>query len=105
MQTWQKLLKKSLTTAEEVAEVFGLNLESVRAISAKFKIRINPYYLGLIKTKDDPIYKQVVPDIRELESGVCTDDPLAEDPDSPVPGIVHRYPDRVLFLVSHECAS
>ena len=105
MQTWQKLLKKSLTTAEEVAEVFGLDIESVRAIAARFKIRINPYYLGLIKSKNDPIYKQVVPDIRELETGVCTADPLAEDQDSPVPGIVHRYPDRVLFLVSHECAS
>ena len=105
MQTWQKLLKKSLTTAEEVAEVFGLDIESVRAIAARFKIRINPYYLGLIKSKNDPIYRQVVPDILELETGVCTADPLAEDQDSPVPGIVHRYPDRVLFLVSHECAS
>lgn len=105
MQTWQKLLKKSLTTAEEVAEVFGLDLETVRSIADKFKIRINPYYLGLIKAKDDPIYKQVVPDIRELDTGGCVDDPLAEDPDSPVPGIVHRYPDRVLFLVSHECAA
>ncbi len=102
---WQKLLKQSLTTAEEVAEVFDLDLEDLKKISAKFKIRISPHYLKLIKAKGDPLYKQMVPDIRELENSCCIEDPLAEDKSSPVPGIVHRYPDRVLFLVSHECAS
>lgn len=105
MEVWRKLLQKSLTTAEEVAEIFGLNVGEVRQLAARFRIRINPYYLGLIKAKNDPLYRQVVPDIRELQDTSGIDDPLEEDQDSPVPGIVHRYPDRVLFLVSHECGS
>jgi lysine 2,3-aminomutase len=105
MERWQKLLQKSLTTAEEVAEVFGLKVDEIRRVAGTFRIRINPYYLGLIKAKGDPLYRQMVPDARELEGTCGLEDPLAEDQESPVPGIVHRYPDRVLFLVSHECAS
>src|ERR1035437_6245479 len=75
MERWQKLLQKSLTTAEEVAEVFGLNVDEIRRVAGA------------------------------LEGACGFEDPLAEDQKSPVPGIVHRYPDRVLFLVSHECAS
>lgn len=105
MERWQKLLQKSLTTAEEVAEVFGLDVDEIRRVAGAFRIRINPYYLSLIKSKGDPLYLQMVPDIRELEGACGLEDPLAEDQESPVPGIVHRYPDRVLFLVSHECAS
>jgi lysine 2,3-aminomutase len=105
MEEWRKLLQKSLTTAEEVAEIFNLNVEDVRRVAARFRIRINPYYLSLIKAKGDPIYRQVVPDIQEMQDSCGMDDPLEEDSDSPVPGIVHRYPDRVLFLVSHECGS
>lgn len=105
MEVWRKLLQKSLTNAEEVAEIFGLNVDDVRCLAKRFRIKINPYYLSLIKAKNDPIYRQVVPDIRELQDSSGIDDPLEEDQDSPVPGIVHRYPDRVLFLVSHECGS
>lgn len=105
MQNWRKLLRKSLTTAEEVAEIFGLNLGATKQVASRFRIRINPYYLSLIKNKGDPIYRQVVPDPAELEDSCGMTDPLAEENDSPVPGIVHRYPDRVLFLVSPECAS
>lgn len=105
MERWQKLLQKSLTTAEEVAEVFGLDVHEIRRVAGAFRIRINPYYLSLIKAKGDPLYRQMVPDARELEGNCGLNDPLAEDQESPVPGIVHRYPDRVLFLVSHECAS
>lgn len=105
METWQSILKRSLSSPEHVADVFGLNVEEIREIGKRFRIRINPYYLSLITSKDDPMYKQVVPDIRELHDSGGFEDPLAEDRDSPVPGIVHRYPDRVLFLVSHECAA
>ncbi len=105
MERWQRLLRKSMKSAEEVAEVFGLNVDDVRKVASTFRLRINPYYLGLIKAKGDALYRQVVPDARELEGASGESDPLAEDHDSPVPGIVHRYPDRVLFLVSHECAT
>lgn len=75
---------------------------------AKFPISITPYYLSLIDVKEyrfDPIYKQSFPDVRELVvSKYDRKDPLAEEKDSPVSGVTHRYPDRVLFLVSNTCA-
>ncbi len=67
-------------------------------------MRINTYYLSLIKTVGDPIWKQAVPDILEEKDEVCILDPLGETALSPTPGIVHKYPDRVLFLVASECA-
>jgi len=88
-----------------VACAFDLDVAEVRRISRHFKTLITPYYAGLIKTKGDPIYRQVVPDPAELVEHSGVSDPLAEDHDSPVPSVVHRYPDRLLFLVSHRCAS
>jgi lysine 2,3-aminomutase len=105
MDDWQLILRDSLRTPEEIATRFGLDLEEVRRISREFKIQITPYYASLIKRKGDPLYKQVVPDVAELAENSGEEDPLEEDLDSPVPSIVHRYPDRVLFLVSHSCAS
>jgi lysine 2,3-aminomutase len=93
-----------VTSAQELAERFGIPESELRETGKKFKILINPYYLSLIQEKGDPIYKQVVPDTRELEDGLM-EDPLNEDNDSPVNNIVHRYPDRCLFLISHVCAS
>lgn len=75
---------------------------------AKFPLSITPYYLSLIDTEDyenDPIYKQAFPSVSELHIGAFEmRDPLDEDKDSPVPGITHRYPDRVLFQVSNTCS-
>lgn len=75
---------------------------------AKFPLSITPYYLSLINTEHyqtDPIFKQSFPDPRELIiSKYDRPDPLAEDKDSPVCGITHRYPDRVLFLISNTCS-
>lgn len=105
MEDWQRILRDSLRTPEDIAEHFGLDLEEVKKISRAFRIQITPYYASLIKRKGDPIYKQVVPDLAELAENSGQEDPLEEDLDSPVPSIVHRYPDRVLFLVSHSCAS
>ena len=74
----------------------------------KFPLSITPYYLSLIDAgdmKNDPVYKQCFPSPSELIVEKCDmEDPLAEERDSPVPGITHRYPDRVLFLVSNVCA-
>jgi lysine 2,3-aminomutase len=105
MDDWQRLLQGSLRKPEEIAQRFGLDLEEVRRIARVFKIQITPYYASLIKTRGDAMWRQMVPDPAELREHTGEADPLLEDEDSPVPGIVHRYPDRVLFLVSHSCAS
>jgi len=82
--------------------------KAIELTTSKFPMSITPYYLSLIDTtniENDPIFKQAFPDVRELEVLDCDmEDPLHEDADSPVPGITHRYPDRVLFLISNTCA-
>jgi lysine 2,3-aminomutase len=105
MDDWQRILQGSLRKPEQIAEHFELDKEDVKRISKVFKTQITPYYAGLIKSVGDPIYKQIVPDLAELREHTGDADPLDEDKDSPVPSIVHRYPDRLLFLVSHSCAS
>jgi len=74
----------------------------------RFPLSITPYYLSLINTDDmenDPVFRQSFPSPSELILQKCDmSDPLHEDEDSPVPGVTHRYPDRVLLLVSNTCA-
>jgi lysine 2,3-aminomutase len=71
-------------------------------------MRVNTYYLGLIQKMNDPIWKQAIPDVEELEHHMdLVADPLDEEGDIPLGGprtIIHRYPDRVLLFVSIECA-
>jgi len=103
MEEWQRLLKEGVNNAHQLAERLGVDEELAERISRDFRIRINAYYLSLIKAPGDPIWKQVVPDPRELADEDCPDDPLNEEGDSPVPNLTHRYPDRVLLLVNHQC--
>jgi lysine 2,3-aminomutase len=87
----------------EVLKKFGANLEEIEKVKRVYPMRVSPYYLSLIKAKDDPIWKQCIPDIKELEDRSNFEDPLAEERDTKVPGLVHRYPDRVLLLISTQC--
>lgn len=73
-------------------------------VSARYPVRLTDYYAALIKTPDDAIGKQCLPDMRELEDSTQCPDPLDEASLSPVPGLIHRYPDRVVLLVSNRCA-
>jgi len=103
-EPWQQALKESLTSADQLAERFAIDPQSLRAVTERYPLRITPYYLGLIETIGDPIWRQCVPDIRELDDRGLTD-PLGEEDLSPVPAVIHRYPDRVVFLASGSCAS
>ena len=77
--------------------------ENFEQVSARYPVRVNGYYAGLIKGPDDAIWKQCMPDIKELEDHFQCPDPLEEKALSPVPGLIHRYPDRVVLLVSNRC--
>ena len=103
-ERWQQSLQDAVTSADQLAEYFDFDPRPLAAVAAKYPMRITPYYLGLIKEVGDPIWKQSVPDLHELADDGLTD-PLAEEEFSPVPAIVHRYPDRVIFYVSGSCAS
>lgn len=79
------------------------SLRSVSPVSARYPVRLTNYYTGLIRQPDDAIWKQCMPDARELEDQTQCPDPLDELALSPVPGLIHRYPDRVVLLVSNRC--
>ena len=104
METWQKILQASVTDPAAVTPRFGIDPKPLQEVAARYPMRITPYYLSLIKEVGDPIWKQAVPDLQELATSVCGADPLDEENQSPVPNLVHRYPDRALFLVSSACA-
>ena len=101
---WQQLAANAITTAEQLACCFPVDREALQQVIDRYPMRISPYYFSLIKEPGDPLWQQVVPDERELTDNVGMEDPLAEERYSPVPNITHRYPDRVLFLVSNQCA-
>jgi lysine 2,3-aminomutase len=103
-EAWQQQLKESVTTPQRLAELFAIDATPLEAVTARYPLRISRYYLGLIDAVDDPIWKQCVPDVRELNVEGLTD-PLGEEDLSPVPAVIHRYPDRAIFLVSGSCAT
>src|SRR5882724_9592230 len=110
METWQQLLRKQgIASLEALVARFGAehfpDLERLRQAAENFEFRISPAMVDLIKSPGDPIWLQYVPTVQELEVQDGLVDSLDEDAHSPVPNITHRYPDRVLFLVSPVCAS
>jgi lysine 2,3-aminomutase len=104
MELWQEMLRQSVDSAKDLIERFGFDKEQAERLNKLFHIRVNPYYLSLIRYPNDPIWLQCIPDAVELEDHNAPEDPLNEDADSPVPSITHRYPDRVLFLVTSQCS-
>jgi lysine 2,3-aminomutase len=108
--TWQELLRKrSIASLEALAERFGAehvgDIERLKQAAENFEFRISPAMVDLIREPGDPIWRQYVPTVQELEIEDGIVDSLAEDAHSPVPNITHRYPDRALFLVSPVCAA
>ncbi len=106
---WQ--LKNRVTTLRQLEEHLVLTEEERSGVilsGTKLAMAITPFFFNLIDREDPdcPIRKQVVPRIEEtLTSPYEMADPCGEDSHMPVPGLVHRYPDRVLFLVTDRCAS
>ena len=107
--TWQ--LRNRVRRLDDVQRVLGLSEEerkTIERIGGRLPLGVTPYYMSLIDPLDpaDPIRRSMIPVSGELVRGLGeADDPLSEDDDSPVPGLVHRYPDRVLFLVTNFCAT
>ncbi|MSN25678.1 MAG: KamA family radical SAM protein [Geobacter sp.] len=76
---------------------------SQRLVSSRYPVRVSNYYANLIKSNKDPIWKQCMPDSQELDDFDQLADPLNESFLSPVNGLIHRYPNRVVLLVSNQC--
>lgn len=107
METWQKAIQESITRPQDLPEHLRPSERDNTALAeviANFPMRINSWYLAKIKESHNSLWKQAVPDIRELAQSPCLEDPLQEERLSPVPCLVHKFPNRVLFLVSSQCA-
>ncbi|HLC96929.1 MAG TPA: KamA family radical SAM protein [Candidatus Nanoarchaeia archaeon] len=104
LEVWQQLYGKSIVTADQLAAVSKSKIDNqdIEEIRKKYSMLINPYYLSLIKKKGDPIWKQCIPDEKELTEEGGEPDPLCEEK-GPVPGLTHRYPDRVLLFIANNC--
>lgn len=104
---WKYDLRESLEAVEDLIARLGMTpreADELRAVVARYPMRITPQVLKTIRYKGDPIWLQVVPSAEELDLNFdMQDDPLNEDGDMVVPHLVHRYPDRVLLFVTNQC--
>jgi lysine 2,3-aminomutase len=97
-----RLEKKEVTL--QILQNMGADMEEIYHVERIYPMKISRHFLSLIQEKNDPIWRQCVPSIEELNDVHNIPDPLHESRDIKVAGIVHRYPDRVLLLVSSTCA-
>lgn len=107
---WKWQVKNRIETFEQLKKYIPLNADEEKGVKeslSTLRMAITPYYLSLINPDDPhcPVRKQAVPSGLETHRSVADLlDPLHEDEDSPVPGLTHRYPDRVLFLITDMCS-
>ncbi|NLY76799.1 MAG: lysine 2,3-aminomutase [Tissierellia bacterium] len=107
---WHWQVRNRITDVNTLRKVISISEKEkadIEKVLKKFPMGITPYYATLMDPEDPacPIRKQAVPTIMEMNHSVADmEDPLAEDEDSPVPSITHRYPDRVLFLITDQCS-
>jgi len=106
---WKWHFRNRITNINQLDQFIPLSSEEkaqLRLVTMRYPLSITPYYLSLINPDDpdDPIRKQAVPSVLEMTmSTMGLEDPLAEKEDSVVPGLVHRYPDRVLMVLTNIC--
>jgi lysine 2,3-aminomutase len=106
---WRWQLSNRVNDLVDFEQILELTDEEREGLSApdKFRVDVTPYFASLMDPADpdDPIRRQIIPLGRELRAFTgMMEDSLAEDRHSPVPGLVHRYPDRVLMLITTQCA-
>jgi lysine 2,3-aminomutase len=107
---WRWHMSHRLNTLDELSQVINLTESEKTAVQTKglFRVDITPYFASLMDPDNPncPVRQQIIPTDREVAPYYAMmDDSLAEDKHSPVPGLVHRYPDRVLMLITTQCAS
>lgn len=108
---WHWQLANRITRPEEAARLLGLPedlQQEISNVAAVYPMAVTPYYLSLIDAGDSncPIRRMAIPDLRELSvTSDDIEDPSQEDVYTPLPAIIHRYPDRLLLAGSLECAT
>lgn len=106
---WKWQFRNRFTRIEQLTQFIPLSTEEqaqLRLVTMRYPLSVTPYYLSLINpdNHDDPIRKQAIPSIMEMTMvSMGVEDPLCEKKDTVVPGLVHRYPDRVLLVLTDIC--
>ena len=106
---WKWQFRNRITSIESLCKFIPLSIRdqiNMTLVTEKYPISITPYYFCLINHDDpnDPVRRQAMPAFEEIAlAGILSEDPLEEERDSVVPGLVHRYPDRVLMVVTDIC--
>src|SRR3989442_727774 len=103
METWGQALAKSITKSEELAKHLDVDPDAIADVVAACPMRISPMWMQVRQERGVQFWRQVVPEREALIDDSPGDDPLHEELDSPVPHLVTRYPDRVLFMVTNQC--
>ncbi len=108
-QDWRWQMRNRITSVQRLMEFYPELRNEVGLLdaAAKFPLAITPYYASIIKSLDgkDPVFQMAVPQVQELyDPPFLKNDPLEEDEDMPVPGLVHRYQDRALLLATTTCS-
>jgi lysine 2,3-aminomutase len=110
-QDWRWQVRNRISSIDDLKAAIGLTEDQergIRDVLGVFRMAVTPYYASLIQqgNPECPIWRQAIPTAHELDidPGDMGIDPLHEDVDSPVPGLTHRYPDRVLFLITDQCS-
>ncbi|MCQ2547914.1 MAG: lysine 2,3-aminomutase [Clostridia bacterium] len=107
---WHWQVENRLSTLEDIKAVVNLSEQEekdIEKVIGGFRVGITPYYASLMDPDNPkcPVRMQAVPTLAEMHRSAADDaDPLHEDADSPAPGLTHRYPDRVLFLITDQCS-
>ena len=103
---WRWQLANRVTDAAAMEKILGFSATGALPMGRGLPVAVTPYYLGVAASGGEGVRRCIEPTVGELLNGKgeCAD-PLGEDGHSPVPGIVHRYPDRVLFLVTDYCST
>jgi lysine 2,3-aminomutase len=107
---WRWQIKNRIRTVEQLTKFLPSlpDRQNLKTVTAKYPLAITPYYASLIQRPDtsDPVFSMCVPQVAELYNPPCLcEDPLEEQEHMPVPGLIHRYPDRALLIVTTACAS
>jgi lysine 2,3-aminomutase len=106
---WKWQFRNRITSVEQLTQFIPLSTEEqaqLRLVTMRYPLSVTPYYLSLINPDDpdDPVRKQAIPSTMEMTMGsMGVEDPLDEKKDTVVPGLVHRYPDRVLLVLTDIC--
>lgn len=105
METWQQQMNQSLADPLELSQALDLDVGSIGPIAERYPVRLTPYLLEQMTGPEHPLWQQFVPDPAELRESGLPDDPLDEAGRSPIPAVIHRYPQRALLLAANSCAA